>query len=687
VDANGGRWSSLFDARGSERATQDPLGALHTYQFDAVGNRIHRLDARQWPTTCSFDALDRESVRLYRDSSRVTWGYDSAGRLVLMADETGNADYTVDALDRQSVVAYPWGHRLSYEFDPVSNRTLLRAPDGVTTYGWSPENLVELVWNPYNERTTIVWDPLSRESHRTLANGTTAKHTFDSVGRETLLEWRRSSGEAIAVYTAGYDSVSNRLWVHELDGSRVTYTHDASYQLTREQRSLSWPYDIEYGYDRIGSRLLKVQDSQRYTSQFNAAQELLLIQNPGSIAPTTFTWDQNGNLEIETAGTAITTSTWDSENRLTRVQSSTDTEVMQYAVDEKRLSRQTGLGISRFTWDGENLLLESDSLLTLLARYSDYPGFWGGLVSQRRSGTSSYYASDLQGSTRALLSAAEALTDEYCFTAFGEEAGAHGGTVNPVRYVGEYGYYQDLSTRLFVRARHLKPAQGSWISRDPIPGVTSYRYAGNSPTTNHDPTGMIDHPCVLRTKDYYGWANRERGQRGNNADWHWGQACMAWASDLICNWIGRLWDWTWLPYLLPPAPHVLILWAACFNMQNCSTWLDCVNKCVYECWSNPAKCDPRSKGCWTRAKAICRRSAPNSKACCSAWAACDQGRISYCLQSGQCLGYPYISAPNCMAALHVMVGHPFLEGEPARVNFFIKTCCVDQDWRGDPKLY
>ncbi len=43
-----------------------------------------------------------------------------------------------------------------------------------------------------------------------------------------------------------------------------------------------------------------------------------------------------------------------------------------------------------------------------------------GIVSQSRSGTTSYYLQDGQGSTRALTNAAGTVTDTYSYTAFGD---------------------------------------------------------------------------------------------------------------------------------------------------------------------------------------------------------------------------------------------------------------------------
>ena len=119
---------------------------------------------------------------------------------------------------------------------------------------------------------------------------------------------------------------------------------------------------------------------------------------------------------------------------------------------------------------------------------------WGGLTSQNRSGVSSFYGYDSQGSVRILTNSAGAVTDSYVYTAFGVELLNGSGTVNPFRYVGLYGYYITFINLYYVRARWLDAVKGRWDSRDPIGfGGGSYniqKYVGNDPATNFDPAGL-----------------------------------------------------------------------------------------------------------------------------------------------------------------------------------------------------
>ena len=152
-------------------------------------------------------------------------------------------------------------------------------------------------------------------------------------------------------------------------------------------------------------------------------------------------------------------------------------------------------GTVYYVRDGENVLLETDANLITQAHYTDYPGMWGGLASERRGDVSSFYGFDQQSNVRILVSSAGAVTDGYLYKAFGEELAVSGATVNSLRFGGEVGYWRDEAERLYVRRRVLRVDQGRWMSRDPL-GFDGgdwnlYRYVGNNPVLGVDPIGML----------------------------------------------------------------------------------------------------------------------------------------------------------------------------------------------------
>ena len=272
-------------------------------------------------------------------------------------------------------------------------------------------------------------------------------------------------GAARGWYTASYDATGNRLGQAELDGSVVSYGYDAGDQLRHEVRAGTEAYDITYGYDRVGNRTQQIASGAMTTMTYNEADELVGVQAPdGSL--TTTSYDANGNTEVVNANGQVTTNSWGPENRLVGVVNPDATvETHAYAANGLRQSKAVAGAVTNFLWDEQNILQERDGALSLLAHYTALPGYWGGLASMRRSGASSYYGFDQQGTARALLNALAVVSDRYWITAFGEEIASSGATANPFRFEGLFQYYRDSARRMQVRMRDGDPVWGRWLSR------------------------------------------------------------------------------------------------------------------------------------------------------------------------------------------------------------------------------
>ncbi len=72
-----------------------------------------------------------------------------------------------------------------------------------------------------------------------------------------------------------------------------------------------------------------------------------------------------------------------------------------------------------------------------------------------------------------------------------------GTSVNPYRYVGQWGYYDDgamgsSSGLLLLGVRYYSPAHGRFWSWDPVPTLNLYAYVENSATMAIDPSGEQD---------------------------------------------------------------------------------------------------------------------------------------------------------------------------------------------------
>ena len=419
-------------------------------------------------------------------------------------------------------MTYPANKTLTYAYDAAGNRATLVDPEGgVSTYSYDGRNLLSWLVNPLAERTTWVYDVLGRVTTMTHANAATAEHDYDAVGRETAVRNLKSDRSVLSIFTYSYDVVGNRLAAAEANGDLATWSYDETYQLTRERRSGTNAYDTTYTYDGVGNRLTKVESGAITTYSCDVADELLTQEDSSGV--TTFTYDANGNrVSKRNPSNQIVTHTWDADNRMTCFTDVTaQATSFSYDGDGRLRQRQGAADTTNALWDGENVLLETDSGGTTQVAYTLEPALYGNLLSQRRAGASSFHHFDSLGSTRNLSDVSEVSTDTRDFKAFGVINGSSGATQNRFWFVGRQGYWSDPIGYLLLRARWYDATGGLLLTREPpmdtgllnalapqttrshpysdfgIPRDTwerpphPYSYVGNRPTFLVDPSGMI----------------------------------------------------------------------------------------------------------------------------------------------------------------------------------------------------
>jgi hypothetical protein len=126
-----------------------------------------------------------------------------------------------------------------------------------------------------------------------------------------------------------------------------------------------------------------------------------------------------------------------------------------------------------FDWDEleDNIDEEYDDAGSTIAEYTTEPEHYGNVVSQRRSGQSTFLHCDGLGSALALTNAAGAVTDTNAYTAFGEVTEQTGSTGNPFQYIGRNGFYTDVTIgTINARRRVYSASLGQWLSVLPVGG-------------------------------------------------------------------------------------------------------------------------------------------------------------------------------------------------------------------------
>ena len=144
-------------------------------------------------------------------------------------------------------------------------------------------------------------------------------------------------------------------------------------------------------------------------------------------------------------------------------------DTFTYNGDGQRVQKIDSTGTTKQLWDGQNILLETDGSNIIQVVYTLQPMLYGNLISQRRSGTTTFFLFDGLGSTTQLLNSTGTVTDSYLYDSFGNILLVSGSTLNAFRYVGQVGYYASTDVvQYYLRARYYDPVTGRFLTRDPL---------------------------------------------------------------------------------------------------------------------------------------------------------------------------------------------------------------------------
>ena len=247
-----------------------------------------------------------------------------------------------------------------------------------------------------------------------------------------------------------------------------------------------------YVYDKVGNRLGKTVNGVT-TAYVYDGNDRLLNEKVNGTAIVTYAYDGNGSTIAKTENGVTSTYVWNDDKRLVsatvngkaigyryndqgiRVSSTVDGVETRYLLDE---------GITANVWE------EYSPNGTVQASYV----YGYDLISQRRSGNSSFYLVDGLGSTRLLTDAQGQVLNSYGYEAFGETVSQSGMATNAYQYAGEQ--FDGETGDYYLRQRFYDPSTGRFGRMDTYEGDTSnpstlhkYVYTHNNPTSYVDPTG------------------------------------------------------------------------------------------------------------------------------------------------------------------------------------------------------
>ena len=242
-----------------------------------------------------------------------------------------------------------------------------------------------------------------------------------------------------------------------------------------------------YTFDSMGNRLTKTDSSTGNESYAANAANMLTSRTVGGTT-SAYTNDANGN----TLTGGGRTSTWDSQNRMTKCVNGTNTSIFTYGSDGIR-HRSTVNNVSTdFVLDNNMFVRE---LYNGNVKATYFMGA-GGPAYRRddgNGGTVRWYLYDGLGSVLGEVDPNGNITARRKYDVYGAtRAGSDTGT-SKHKFVGGLGHPSEDETGLvYMRARYYDPQNGRFVSQYPgLQGANWYAYCSDNPINCLDADGRI----------------------------------------------------------------------------------------------------------------------------------------------------------------------------------------------------
>jgi RHS repeat-associated protein len=311
--------------------------------------------------------------------------------------------------------------------------------------------------------------------------GIVSSYSYDNAGGLTGISHVQNGSTTIASVAYTLDAVGNRTQRVDQQGTH-SYSYDNLYRLTSV--TYPGPSTTSYAFDAFGNRTSLTDGSGTTGYSYDDADRLTTVTPPSPAPSVSYTWDNNGDLTARGSDSFA----WDYEDRMTSATVGGTTTTFAYRGDGLRNSRTTGGSTTAFTWD------VNAGLPVVLDDGNQYV-YGAGLASMVTGGSTYYYLADGLGSTMAIVDTSGAVQKSYTYDVYGKPT-ATGSLANEYDFAGQE---TDGTGLQYLRARYMDPDTGRFLSRDPLAaapawGEHPFGYAGGSPASSADPTGLW---CLL----------------------------------------------------------------------------------------------------------------------------------------------------------------------------------------------
>lgn len=403
--------------------------------------------------------------------STLEYEYDANGQITQYTDENGNV--------------------INYSYYPNGELHTLTYPGNkVVSYTYNNGNQLETVTDWNNDVTTYAYDANGKLSSMTRPNGTVESYTYYKNDWLKSKTDKDSSSNIISEYNFAFDNVGN-IVTENGNNNNITNVYSDLYELEQQVKkddSQTLLHQYSYTYDDEGNILTRSDEKGVVDTMTYVDGNKLATYNGTSVI-----YDNDGNMTSGPLNGVNTTYAFDSRNQLNNVGDHT----FKYDAQGRRIEVDVNGDTTEFVVNplaGYNQIL----IKTAATGVSTYYVYGIGLISEETANVPSYYHFDNRGSTIALTSSNETITDTFEYGPYGELISRTGTLDVLFRYNGKFGVVTDENNLVFMMTRYYNTDIKRFVNQDSVVGTLSgslslnqYAFTQGNPVNLIDPKGNI----------------------------------------------------------------------------------------------------------------------------------------------------------------------------------------------------
>src|SRR6266513_235531 len=469
-----------YDLRGRKRSMVDPDMGSWTYAYNALGELIRQIDAKNQTVSMAYDLLGRMTTRTEPDLIS-TWTFDTCakgvGKLCSASADNGYArTHTYDSLGRPSSlsITIDTSYAVTTSYDSAGRVDTVTYPTGFAVKNiYNSYGYLWKVQRTNDPDTTVFWQANSlnaagQVTSELLGNGLTSSYTYDTLFRETATT-ASNVGGAVHNLSFTFDAIGNVIQRQDfVQALTETFAYDTLNRLMSASgaglttRSLDYVSAGSDNNNALGNIHYKSDvGAYTYLSASNTRPHAVSSVTNGGVpnsVTATYSYDANGNL-ASASGTiypasgsvsfsrTLTYKSFNAPAALTHVQgAATYSYTYTYNVEHERVKLITVRPDDTITTiyvhpAGKGALLYEKEMhqVTGVTQYKHYVNGGSGLVgvfvtkSSYATGDGPemrYYHRDHLGSVVAITNPAAAVIERLAYEPFGERRYPNGSPEN-----------------------------------------------------------------------------------------------------------------------------------------------------------------------------------------------------------------------------------------------------------------